>query len=66
MTRQCIAHRRIGDIEILRKEIKAWANATNEKQRGVDWQFKIDQARVKLKSLCPKFIDWQSTSAIWL
>ena len=57
MTRQCIAHRRIGDIEILRQEIKAWANATNEKQRGVDWQFKIDQARVKLKPLCPKFID---------
>ena len=57
MTRQCIAHRQIGDIEILRKEIKAWANATNEKQRGVDWQFKIDQARVKLKSLYPRFID---------
>ncbi|MFT4553126.1 MAG: hypothetical protein ACI9S8_001762 [Chlamydiales bacterium] len=34
--------------------MSAWANATNERQRGVDWQFKIDQARVKLKSLYPK------------
>jgi hypothetical protein len=54
MTRQCIKYRRIGDIETLHYEISAWANATNERQRGVDWQFKIDQARVKLKSLYPK------------
>jgi len=36
------------------KEIKAWADRTNSKQRGVDWQFKIDDARVKLKRLYPK------------
>ena len=27
---------------------------TNAKQRGVDWQFKIDDARTKLKRLYPK------------
>ena len=27
---------------------------TNAKQRGVDWQFKIDDARQKLKRLYPK------------
>jgi hypothetical protein len=56
MTRQCISGRRIGNINILRKEIAAWARASNDKQRGVDWQFKTDDARVKLKSVYPKFL----------
>jgi len=56
MTRQCL-DRRIGDIEILRQETQAWDQASNKKQRGVDWQFKIDEARVKLKSLYPKILD---------
>jgi len=55
MTRQCL-DRRIGDIEILRQETQAWDQASNKKQRGVDWQFKIDEARVKLKSLYPKML----------
>jgi hypothetical protein len=38
----------------LRKETAAWHQYTNEKQRGVDWQFRIDDARTKLKSLYPK------------
>jgi len=54
MTRQCISGRRIGHIDALRKEITAWAKASNGKQRGVDWQFKIKEARIKLKSLYPK------------
>jgi len=54
MTRQCLKNRRIGDIDILRKETQAWATATNEKQRGVDWQFTIEEARCKLKSIYPK------------
>jgi len=53
MTRQCLHGRRIGDIKQLREETAAWANASNDKQRGVDWQFKIDDARTKLKSLYP-------------
>jgi len=54
MTCQCLKDRKIGDIEILREETKCWFEYNNEKQRGVDWQFKIDDARVKLKSLYPK------------
>jgi hypothetical protein len=54
MTRQCLNGRRIGDIETLRKETTAWHVASNHKQRGVNWQFQIDQARLKLKSLYPK------------
>lgn len=54
MTRQCLNGRRIGEIEILREETKAWSNRSNTNQRGVDWQFKIGDARIKLKSLYPK------------
>ena len=54
LTRQCISGRRIESIEMLRTETSAWADSSNEKQRGVDWQFTIEKARVKLKSLYPK------------
>lgn len=54
MTRQCLNGRRIGTIEALEKELQAWAIDVNEQQRGVDWQMKIDDARIKLKSIYPK------------
>lgn len=53
LTRQCLANRRIADLEMLRTEIAAWATATNAKQRAVDWQFRTADARVKLKRLYP-------------
>ena len=53
MTRQAISGRRIESIEMLRSETSAWADSSNEKQRGVDWQFTVEKARVKLKSLYP-------------
>ena len=56
MTRQCLHHRRLGDIETLQAEISAWAIDVNERQRGVDWQMKVDDARCKLKSVYPKII----------
>jgi hypothetical protein len=56
MTRQCMKGRRIGDIEQLRSETEAWHQASNQRQRGVDWQFKISDARQKLKSLYPKIL----------
>ena len=54
MTCQCLKGRRIEDIELLREETEAWSAATNAKQRGVEWQFTIDDARTKLTSLYPK------------
>lgn len=56
MTRQCVKNRRFADIEKLRKNIQAWAGKTNEKQRGVDWQFTVGDARNKLKSIYPKIM----------
>lgn len=52
--RQCLRDRRFGTVNELAEEAAAWARNSNEKQRGVDWQFKIDDARTKLKSLYPK------------
>ena len=54
MTRQCVQGRRFATIDVLREETAAWRQHTNDKQRGVDWQFRIDDARTKLKSLYPK------------
>ena len=53
MTRQCLAHRRMGDIETLQEQISAWSDDVNQAQRGVDWQLKVDEARCKLKSVYP-------------
>lgn len=54
MTSQCLRGRRIGELDELQSEIAIWSEKTNAKQRGVDWQFKIDDARHKLKRLYPK------------
>jgi hypothetical protein len=54
MTRQCITGRRFATVELLREETTAWHEHSNDQQRGVDWQFKVDDARVKLKSVYPK------------
>jgi hypothetical protein len=54
LTRQCVQGRRFATIDELREETSAWHQHTNDKQRGVDWQFRLDDARTKLKSLYPK------------
>ena len=56
MTRQCLRHRRIGDLAALRREAAAWSADVNNRQRGVDWQMRIDDARCKLKSVYPKIL----------
>lgn len=56
MTRQCINDRRFGTVDALRCETTAWHQSSNDKQRGVDWQFKVSDARIKLKSVYPKII----------
>jgi len=53
LTSQCLRDRRIGELAVLQSEIAIWSQKTNAKQRGVDWQFKIDHARRKLKRLYP-------------
>ena len=50
---QCLGKRRISDIHTLNAEMSAWHNERNDSQRGVDWHFTADDARVRLKRLYP-------------
>ena len=54
LTSQCLRDRRIGALTELQTDIATWSEKTNAKQRGVDWQFRIENARVTLKRLYPK------------
>jgi len=54
LTRQCLRGRRIGDLKTLRSEVGAWSKDVNRRQRGVDWQMKVSDARRKLMSVYPK------------
>ena len=50
---QCLGDRRIPSIAVLNKELAAWHTTRNAAQKGVDWQFKTADARIKLKHLYP-------------
>jgi DDE superfamily endonuclease len=54
MTRQSITGRRFGTGDEVRQETTPWCDHRNARQRSVDWQFKVDHARLKLKSVYPK------------
>ena len=54
MTRQCL-DRRIDDIHKLEEELSAWESRRNMSQRSVNWHFTTEDARIKLRSLYPKF-----------
>ncbi len=53
LKRQCLSGR-IDCIEKMRVQVAAWNNDRNNRQTTVDWQFKTDDARIKLKRLYPK------------
>jgi len=52
MTSQCLG-RRIPDIESLSAELSVWNIARNEAAVNVNWQFRTEDARIKLKRLYP-------------
>ena len=54
MTRQCL-DRRIDDIQFLSEELSAWESKRNSNGKTVDWHFTAQDARIKLRSLYPKF-----------
>ena len=55
MTNQCLKGRRIAELNELKAQLEAWSKRINDNERPVDWQFKIDDARTKLKKLYPTF-----------
>jgi len=54
VTAQCVSGRRIGSEEELRDETTAWYEDINSTQRGVDWQMKLEDARIRLATVYPK------------
>jgi hypothetical protein len=50
---QCLSAR-IPSIEKMRRETTAWAKRRNEEEGTVDWRFRTEDARIKLKDLYPK------------
>ena len=52
LIRQCL-NRRIDDIDIVRKEVRAWQEYRDNKNATVNWQFTTEDARIKLYRLYP-------------
>jgi len=53
LTRQCLRNRTPSVAALVRK-VTPWARDRNARQRGVDWQFRTKDARIKLKRLYPE------------
>jgi len=50
---QCLGNRRIPCVDLLNAELETWQTHRNQEQKGVDWQFTTDEARIKLRRLYP-------------
>ena len=53
LARECLGNHRIKSTDELNERLKAWESDRNVKQKGVNWQFTTDDARIKLKRLYP-------------
>ena len=53
MSASCMVDRRIADVETLASEVAAWQARRNGDGSSVDWRFKTEDARIKLKRLYP-------------
>ena len=53
LVRQCL-ERRLPDIKTVAQEVDAWQKQRNDEVVKVQWQFKTNDARIKLKHLYPK------------
>ena len=50
---QCIT-RRIGDINLLNKEVRVWENERNQNRTAINWKFTTKKARKKMKRAYPE------------
>jgi hypothetical protein len=53
LTRQCL-DRQIGEQQDVAAAVVPWGERSNARQAGVDWHFRTEDARIKLKYLYPK------------
>jgi hypothetical protein len=49
LARQCLGKRRLGSIETLRREVRAWNRRTNRTKLKINWKFDRRAARRKFK-----------------
>jgi hypothetical protein len=54
LTGQCL-NRRIDDVKVVMKETRAWQELRNNKNAKINWQFQIENARIKLSRLYPTY-----------
>jgi hypothetical protein len=52
LVRQCL-RRRLAEVETLEREARAWCVERNRVGASVDWRFRTEDARIKLRSLYP-------------
>ena len=52
LSRQCL-DRRVPDFETLEAEAQAWQERRDEKGGKIEWRFRTEDARIKLKRLYP-------------
>jgi hypothetical protein len=53
LAHQCLGNQRISSIGALNEALQAWELDKNTRQKGVNWQFTAEDARIKLKRLYP-------------
>ena len=53
LSTQCLGKQRINSVEELNEILSAWEVDRNTRQKGVNWQFTTEDARIKLKRLYP-------------
>ena len=60
---QCLGNHRFDSIDLLNETISAWETDRNMRQKGVNWRFTAEDARIKLKRLYPTpiFEEWDFT-----
>jgi transposase len=52
LSRQCL-DRRVADFETLQSEVEAWQERRDAAANKIDWRFRTEDARIKLKRLYP-------------
>jgi len=51
---QALGSQRVNSVGLLNEILSAWQNDRNSRQKGVNWQFTAEDARIKLNRLYPK------------
>jgi hypothetical protein len=52
LSRQCL-DRRVPNFESLEAEVASWQERRDEKGTKIEWRFRTEDARIKLKRLYP-------------